>query len=143
MRLLRFTRNDKRYKMVRLEKENILTLKVEDFASLIHNRDITLKSLRRKVSNLDLTNENLTKTLQKIVDAENRLNEPLTIGGKIKSLIFPFGFIINLLPNYNFFKKLRQELDEGYGKKATQYFRFSIVGGIIYLITLIYLLFFP
>tara|TARA_R110002073_G_scaffold8207_5_gene45841 strand:- start:54638 stop:55024 length:387 start_codon:yes stop_codon:yes gene_type:complete len=118
--------------MKELDKETILDFEVEDFANYIYEKKIAIPSLKSKIHNFSLSKENQDKVLKRIKFSEQRLNKPLSTSEKILLLFFPFG-IVNRLYKNDFFN-IKEEFDLGYKKRVNQFFRYSVISMLAYII---------
>jgi len=120
--------------MKTLTKDNILSFEIEDFARIIHNKDFTKSDLELKVKEMKLSANILEAVLNKISLANKKIKVSISARDKVLALFFPFGLIINLLPNYNYFDQINKDLNSGFGRKASQRFKFSVFGAVLYII---------
>ena len=79
---------------------------IEDFARIIHNKDFTKSDLELKVKEMKLSANILEAVLNKISLANKKIKVSISARDKVLALFFPFGLIINLLPNYNYFDQI-------------------------------------
>jgi len=115
-----------------LKKEDITfeNYSVEDFAQLILIKEESVISLYKKIKSSSFNKENIQRLLKNIKILEVRLNENLNIKKIILCILVPSRKIFGL---FNVFDP-HNELKKGYKKKVNQYYLFSILGNLLYLL---------
>ena len=115
------------------EKNNIENYAVEDLAKLIIEKSETLVSLDKKIKSSQFSRENIQKLLKKVQLVESRLNKNLSFNKIIWCILIPSRKILGLFNVFN----PHNELKKGFRRKVNQFYIFSILGSLFYLLSVL------
>jgi hypothetical protein len=118
-----------------LEKENILEFKVENFVYLMTKEEETFQSLKHKVHNLSLPEEDNAKVIKRIEYANARVLKPLSNSEIFLFIFIPFGIVTRLARNRLF--DMEKEIKLGYKTRIKEYYLYSKLGLATYLVIII------
>lgn len=121
------------------KKQDLSTYKIEEFAHLIIQEKETFQTLKSKIHNANLTEDQREKIILRLNYAKERIEKPLDLDQTILFIIFPFG-VVNRLYKNSFFD-LGRELSLGYIKKVKEFRMYSLLGIAFYLVIVLMLIF--
>ncbi|MEQ6124248.1 hypothetical protein AAON49_08620 [Pseudotenacibaculum sp. MALMAid0570] len=118
--------------MKELLESTVLQFEIEDFAHLMIDKRYDFSSLKKKVCDLPLSNDNRKIVLQRIDFANKRINKPLSWSETILFILLPFGRFNRYVKST--FINTEEELRLGFKRRVDEFVIYSIVGIVMYVL---------
>jgi hypothetical protein len=115
-----------------LTQENVNHLKPENYVHLLLEQQMTVESIKEKIEQFTLDQEDRKKAFQQVDFAIARINQSLTLEEFVTFFFFPFGIVTSLIGNSLF--DVDEQRRMGYVHRVKQFNYISIIGVVVYML---------